>query len=143
MVTWKKNRTHQFPVLELHLAEWVDQANEKHIQVTDDVLRIATEELISMLPTKLTTPGSGRARQGAGMYGHADGKPTLPVGPSVIANITCMGTGIKKASGPVFGGFVWGVRYSGGILVECARHPIRPVYRGFRYTGVRYSGGRL
>ena len=64
MVTWKKNRTHQFPVLELHLAEWVDQANEKHIQVTDDVLRIATGELISMLPTKLTRPGSGRARQG-------------------------------------------------------------------------------
>ena len=55
MVTWKKNRTQQFSVLELHLAEWVDRANEEHIHVTDDVLRIATEDMISMQPTKLTT----------------------------------------------------------------------------------------
>ena len=38
--------------------------------------------------------GSGRARQGAGLYDHTEGKSALLVGPSVIANIVCMGTGI-------------------------------------------------
>ena len=56
MVTWKKkNRKQQFPVIGLHFAEWVDRANEEHIQVTYDVLRITNEELISILPTNLTT----------------------------------------------------------------------------------------
>ena len=55
MVTWKKNRKQQLPVLELHLAEWVDRANKEYILVTDDVLRIATEEMISRLSTTLTT----------------------------------------------------------------------------------------
>ena len=107
MVTWKKNRTQQFSVLELHLAEWVDQANEKHIQVTDDVLRIATGELISMLPTKLTTPGPRRASQGAGMYGYIDRKFTLPVGLSVIANFICIGTGIKIFEKGIRSGIWW------------------------------------
>ena len=34
--------------------------------------------------------GSGHAREGAGLYGHTEGKYALLVGPSVIANIICM-----------------------------------------------------
>ena len=48
----KKNRTQLFPVLEYHPAEWVDRAN--NIQATDDVLRIATEQLMELLSA--TTP---------------------------------------------------------------------------------------
>ena len=50
----KKNRTQLFPVPEHHPAEWVDRANEQHIQVTNDVLRIATEQLTELLSA--TTP---------------------------------------------------------------------------------------
>ena len=49
----------------------------------------------------------GRARQGAGMYGHTEGKFALPVGPSVIANIICMGTGIKNFEKGIRSGIWW------------------------------------
>ena len=47
-ITKKKNRAVLFPILEEHLVEWVDRANEQHVVVSDDVLRPSTEELISI-----------------------------------------------------------------------------------------------
>ena len=50
--------------------------------------------------------GSGRARQRVGMYGYIDGKFALPVGLSVIANIVCMGTGVKIFEKGIWSG-IW------------------------------------
>ena len=45
--TWKKKqRTSQFPLLEMHLVEWVDRANHNHVSVNDYVMRVAAEELV-------------------------------------------------------------------------------------------------
>ena len=46
--TWKKKQqTSQFPLLEMHLVEWVDRANHKHIIANDFVMiRVAVEELV-------------------------------------------------------------------------------------------------
>ena len=54
--SWKKKqRTAQFPLLEDHLVEWVDQANDKHIAINDCVLKAAAEELIVIL-SKVQVP---------------------------------------------------------------------------------------
>ena len=48
--SWKKKqRTAQFPILEDHLVEWVDRANQQHIAINDFVLRAAAQELIAEL----------------------------------------------------------------------------------------------
>ena len=39
----EKNHAVLFPVLEEHLVEWVDRANEQHVVISDEVLRSATE----------------------------------------------------------------------------------------------------
>ena len=45
----RKNRGMLFPVLEQHLVEWVDRANEEHVVISEDVLRTATESLMPIL----------------------------------------------------------------------------------------------
>jgi len=48
--TWKKKqRTAQFPLLEMHLVEWVDRANHKHVSVSDFVMKVAAEEIVAGL----------------------------------------------------------------------------------------------
>jgi len=45
--TWKKKqRTAQFPLLGMHLVEWVDRANHKHVSVSDFVMKVAAEEIV-------------------------------------------------------------------------------------------------
>ena len=64
--TWKKKQqTSQFPLLEMHLVEWVDRANHKHIIANDFVMiRVAVEELVvelSRLPNLIQMLGSNEA----------------------------------------------------------------------------------
>ena len=55
--TWKKKqRTAQFLLLEMHLVEWVDRANHKHVSVSDFVMKVAAEEIVAVLSGLLEHP---------------------------------------------------------------------------------------
>lgn len=48
--TWKKKqRKAQFPELEMHLVEWLDRANHKHVAVSDFVMKVAAESIVAEL----------------------------------------------------------------------------------------------
>ena len=64
----KKNRAVLFSVLEEHLVEWVDRANEQHVVISDDVLRSATENSSRQGGREgvfhiFTVTGKGRGRE--------------------------------------------------------------------------------